>query len=65
MKIMTRINALGETKFYLIDQNWDQYEYDYKEYRRMMKARKLEKLAMMIAAIERGEMEKSPKKDLF
>ena len=33
LKILTRINALGETKFYVIDKNWEQHEYLVDEYR--------------------------------
>jgi hypothetical protein len=66
MKIMTRINALGETKFYMIDKNWEQYEYDYREYRAAMKARKRERFVEMLAKeIVRTKGEPKPTKDLF
>jgi hypothetical protein len=63
---MTRINALSETRFYMIDKNWDQYEYDWKEYRTVMKARKREKVMEMIAEeIIKTRGKPQPSKDLF
>jgi hypothetical protein len=66
MKIMTRVNALGETKFYMIGKNWDQYEYDYREYRAALKARKHERVIQMLAEeIVRTKGQPKPSKDLF
>ena len=66
MKIMTRINALGETKFYPIDKNWDQHEYLAQEYRAALKARKRERVMTMIAQeIVRTRGIPKPSKALF
>jgi hypothetical protein len=66
MKVMTRINALGETKFYMIDKNWEQHEYLVKEYRAALKARKRERVMAMIAEeIVRTNGERKPTRDLF
>jgi hypothetical protein len=66
MKIMTRINALGETKFYMIDKNWEQHEYDHKQYRAALKARKQERFMRMLAEeIIRTKAEPKPTPDLF
>jgi hypothetical protein len=66
MKIMTRINALGETKFYMIDKNWEQYEYGYREYRAAMKTRKCERFMEMLAAeIVRTKGQPRPSVDPF
>ena len=66
MKIMTRNTAFGQ-RFYMIDKNWDQYEYDYQEYRKALKAKRREKVEAMLAEIianqTRGEPQ--PTKDLF
>jgi hypothetical protein len=66
MKIMTRINAFGETKFYMIDKNWDQYEYDHKIYRAAMKQRKLDRfMTTLVQEIVRTKGQPQPSKDLF
>jgi hypothetical protein len=66
LKVITRRNALGETKFYLIVQNWTQYEYDYREYRKMMRAKRRERfMEMMAEEIVRTKSEQKPPKDLF
>ena len=66
MKIMTRINALGETKFYMIDKNWEQHEYLVREYRAALKARKRERVMAMIAEeIAKNGGRTKPTKDLF
>jgi hypothetical protein len=66
MKIMTRINAYGETKFYLIDKNWDQHEYDHKIYRKAMKEkREARVMAMLAAEIARTGGKPQPSRDLF
>ena len=66
MKIMTRVNALGETKFYVIDKNWDQHEYLVKEYRAALKARRLERFQQMLAEeIVKTKGQPKPHIDLF
>jgi hypothetical protein len=66
MKILTRINALGETKVYMIDKNWDQHEYIVEEYRAALKARKRERVMAMIAEeIAKTKGIPKPSKDLF
>jgi hypothetical protein len=66
MKIMTRINSFGETKFYVIDKNWDQHEWDHKQYRAAMRARNRERVMEMLAAeIARTKGEPKPTVDLF
>ena len=65
MKVMTQRNALGETKFYLIDHNWSQYEYDYREYRKMMRARKRERVEAMLAEMIASGTKNERKPDLF
>lgn len=66
MKVMTRINALGETKFYMIDKNWEQHEYLVEEYRAALKARKRERVMAMIAEeIAKNDGRTKPTVDLF
>jgi hypothetical protein len=66
MRILTRINSFGETRFYMIDKNWHQYEYDYKEYRAAIKAKRQERFQQMLAAeIIRTKGEPKPTSDLF
>jgi hypothetical protein len=67
MKIMTRVNALGETKFYMIDKNWEQHEYEVNQYRAALRARKREQVeAMLVEIIASGTKgEPKPSKDLF
>ena len=63
---MARNTPMGQ-KFYLIDRNWDQYEYDYKEYRKAMRAKRRERVEAMLAEmIANGtKHEQRPTKDLF
>jgi hypothetical protein len=66
MKIMTRVNALGETKFYMIDKKWDYAEYNYIEYRKALKRMKKEKFMELFAEeIVRTRCKPQPTKDLF
>jgi hypothetical protein len=66
MKILTRVDAFGETKFYMIDKNWDQQEYNYREYRAALKARRQERFMQMLAAeIEKNNGRRKPRVDLF
>jgi hypothetical protein len=66
MRIQTQINALGETKFYMIDKNWDKYEYEAQQYRTELKARKQERfIAMMAEEIVRTNGQPKPTTDLF
>jgi hypothetical protein len=66
MRIMTQSNSLGETKFYMIDRNWDKYEYDHKMYRAALKARRQERILEMLAEeIVRTRGKPKPSRDLF
>lgn len=66
MKMLTEVNALGETKFYMIDKNWEKYEYDSQEYRKILKQRKKEKIMQMLAEeIARSKGRPKPSRDLF
>jgi hypothetical protein len=66
MKIMTQTNALGETKFYMIDKNWNKYEYEAQQYRAALKARKQERFMEMLATeIVRTNSERKRAEDLF
>jgi hypothetical protein len=66
MKMLTQVNAFGETQFFMIDKNWNRYDYDAKEYRKMMKQRKEERFLMMIAEeIARTNGKPKPPTDLF
>jgi hypothetical protein len=69
LKIMTQVNALGETKFYMIDKNWSKYEYEAQQYRETLKMRKQERfMRMMAEAIADNARNKDgpkPSKDLF
>jgi hypothetical protein len=66
MKIMTQRNALGETKFYMIDKNWNQYDYDYREYRKALREKRIEKYMEKLAAeIASYNGVPKPSKDLF
>jgi hypothetical protein len=66
MKITTNTNAFGETKFYLIDENWEEAEYNAKEFRAAIKRRRQEQFREMIAAeIVRTKGQSQPSKDLF
>jgi hypothetical protein len=66
MKIMTQRNALGETKFYLINENWERAEYDAKLYRAALKEYRNEKFRQMLAAeIAKTKGKPQPSKDLF
>jgi hypothetical protein len=49
MKMLTQVNALGETQFFMIDHNWNKYEYEVKEYRKKLKERKMERFMVMLA----------------
>jgi hypothetical protein len=65
MKIMTRNTPMGQ-KFYLIDRSWDQYEYDYKEYRAALKAKRQERFRELLAAeIARTKGKPKSTPDLF
>jgi hypothetical protein len=66
MKIMTQVNALGETKFYLINKNWEEAEYDAQEYRKALKRMKKEKFMQQFAEeIIRTRGQPQPSRDLF
>jgi hypothetical protein len=65
VRIMTRNTRMGQ-KFYLVDKNWDEYEYDYKEYRAAMRARKRTQIQELLAAeIANGNGKPKPTYDLF
>lgn len=65
MKIMSRQTPMGQ-KFYLIDENWEFAEYNYREYRKAIKAKRQERFCEMIAAeIMRRRGKLQPTKDLF
>jgi hypothetical protein len=49
MKMLTQVNALGETKFYMADHNWTKFEYEAQEYRRKLKERKMDRFMTMLA----------------
>jgi hypothetical protein len=64
--VMARVNALGETKFYSIDKNWEEAEYNFKEYRKAIKARRQAMFREMLAeTIVRTRGQPQPSKDLF
>jgi len=66
MKIVTQVNALGETRFYMIDNNWNKYEYEAQQYRAALKARRQERFREMIALeIYRTKGQPKPTKNLF
>jgi hypothetical protein len=69
MKMLTQVNALGETKFYMIDKNWNKYEYEAQQYRAALKARRqenfMELLAAEIANNARNKGKLKPRVDLF
>jgi hypothetical protein len=69
MKVLTQVNALGETKFYMVDHNWNKYEYEVQEYRKKLKARKQERFMQMLAEAiadnARNKDKPKPSKDLF
>jgi hypothetical protein len=65
MKLLTRDTPMG-TKFYLIDQNWDYAEYDYKKYREALRARKMEKYMEQLGLeIANYDGKPKPSRDLF
>jgi hypothetical protein len=65
LKVMTRNTPMGQ-KFYMIDEDWEQHEYDYKQYRKALKARKEERFMNMLAEeIARTGGIPKPSKDLF
>ena len=50
----------------MIDKNWDQHEYEYKQYRAALKARREERfIAMLAEEIYRTKGEPKPSVDLF
>jgi hypothetical protein len=66
MKMLTEVNALGETKFYMIDKNWNKYEYDWQEYRAAMKAKRKSRHTEELATeISRTKGQPRPMEDLF
>ena len=66
MKMLTQVNALGETKFYMIDDNWNKYEYEAQQYRAALKAKREERFMKMLAAeIAKTKGKPKPTKDLF
>jgi hypothetical protein len=76
LRIMSRNTKLGQ-KFYLIDRNWDKYEYDYKMLRAMFRHKRLKEIEAMIEKMEpiaprpsvdlfdTGEKTIKPMRDLF
>jgi hypothetical protein len=66
LRIRTHNTPMGQ-KFYLINQNWEQAEYDAQQYRKALKQMKMvsymEQLAWEVAAHAIGETR--PPKDLF
>jgi hypothetical protein len=66
MKIMTQVNAYGETKFYFIDDQWNKYEYEAQQYRAEPKGGRQARFREMIAAeIGRTKGQPKPTSDLF
>jgi hypothetical protein len=65
MKFVSHQTPMGQ-KFYLLDDNWNQHEYEAKEYRAAVKRRRQEKFREMLAAeIANYNGEPKPSKDLF
>jgi hypothetical protein len=65
MKIMTRDTPMGQ-RFFLIDRNWDYAEYNYLEYRKALKRRKMEEFMQLLAEeITKNKGQPKPSKDLF
>jgi hypothetical protein len=65
MKIMTRQTPMGQ-RFYMIDKNWNKYEYEAQQYRAALKARKQEQFMQTLAdEILRTNSERKPRGDLF
>jgi hypothetical protein len=65
MKVKTAITPLGP-RYYFQANGWDQYEYDYKEFRRAMRARRRARVMNMLAdEIIRTKNEQKSSKDLF
>jgi hypothetical protein len=47
LRIMSSNTPLGQ-KHYLIDKNWDRYDYDYKQLRAMFRRKRLSEIEAMI-----------------
>lgn len=63
--VISRNAPMGQ-KFYLIDPNWDRYEYDYREYRKAMKTMRHDKYIEKLAAqIVKTKGQPGPSVDLF
>jgi hypothetical protein len=65
LKIMSRQTPMGQ-KFYLMDDNWEQHEYEARQFRAAIKARMRERIIEMIAAeVVKTRRQPQPTKDLF
>jgi len=65
LRILARDTPMGQ-KFYLIDRNWDYAEYNYLEYRKALKQRKMEKyMALLAEEIAKTKGVPKPSVDLF
>jgi hypothetical protein len=66
MKVKTAITPLGP-RYYFSNPNWEQYEYEWKEFQEVLKLLRRERfMKMMAKEIERNEKEgPRPSKDLF
>jgi hypothetical protein len=65
MRVMSRNTPMGQ-KFYLMDDNWSQYDYDYRRYRQQMKQKRMEDVANLIAAeMAKTKGKSKPGSDLF
>jgi hypothetical protein len=63
--VISRNTPMGQ-KFYLIDKNWEQYECDYREYRRAMRTKRHQEYMELLAAkIAETKGHPQPTSDLF
>jgi hypothetical protein len=66
MRMRSYTNAFGELKFYILDQNWEEAEYDAQQYRKAMKQMQQERFRIMLAEeIVRTRGIPKPSTDLF
>lgn len=77
LRIMSRNTPMGQ-QFYFVDKNWDQYTYDYRQFRALMRARRRAEIEAMLEKMDKpitpkpsvdlfgtGEKQVRPMKDLF
>jgi hypothetical protein len=65
LKIISRNTPMGQ-RFYVIDRNWEQHEWDHQQYRAAIRAKERERfMAMLVEEIARNGGRTKPPTDLF